>query len=954
MLLALLPAAIGLWLWWRHEKRWEKRKKRLILIMRALVVLLLIMALARTGLLTPVREQTVVFVVDRSASVNDDEKALEMIFQAVAGKGPDDRFAVISAGAEPVVEQPMTTGRELPSLSSVINPHGTDLAASLRLAGGLIPSEARGRVVLISDGEETQGEMVSVARELSERGIRLDVVSRQVKPGDDVLLTGMELPTRLYTGEDFRVTVQADSTTSTEATLRLYEGNEKIGERRVQVKKGENRWSFNVKAKGAGFLRYRAEIEAEKDEIDVNNRAYGFSQVEGTPTVLVVEGEKGRAGNLVSALRAGGVKVEISTPSLLPLDPDVYKQYASIILADVPAHAFTSKQMERIHTAVRDLGIGLVMTGGEDSFAMGGWFQTPIEKALPVKMELEDKERKPSLGLILVIDKSTSMGGRNIALAREAAVRSLQLLSPQDQVGVLAFDDGYTWTVPPSPVKDQKELESKILRIKASGGTQIYPAVEEAYKQIGKLSVQRKHIILLTDGMSNVGANYDGLAEAMKSEGITMSTVAVGKGADRALLNRLADLAGGRYYFTMDSSTIPTIFSKETIAATRSYIVEEPFRPKWVGGADWARNMSGLPPLRAYVATTPKQTAEVVLDSPYPDPILARWQYGLGRAVAWTSDVNGQWSKEWVTWSSFAPFFNQVVGWTFPQTSSGQLQVNSSVEGNQAQVDVHFSGEQKDAPDMVRMTIIDDQLKKREIEAKVVSPGKYRAHFPVDQPGTYLLQAAVEQNGKVHPAGSFGLAVPYSPEYKLPSDGHQKMIQAAEAGGGTLLTKPEDAFADNLASNWSTREIAYLLLTLSALLWPFDVAVRRLSFSADTVTQRLGQLFRKRDPGEKGKPTTHLSRLQKRAKSAVQERVGTELKEVGRKKRASKQTKSKEEVPFFIKENKLSPQEKNYVEKQRERGTKQKTKDTPSSVSPDPAKGTHVSRLLAAKRRKKK
>lgn len=947
MLLALLPAALGFWWWWRNDHRWEKGKKRLILTMRAVIVLLLILSLARMGLLIPVQEQTVVFVVDRSASVHDEEKALEVIQNAVASKRVEDRFAVISAGAEPVVEQPMTTGSALTSLSAVINPHATDLAAALRLAGGLIPSDARGRVVLISDGEETQGEMVAAAQELRERGIRLDVLSLPVNHGEDVLLTGLDLPPRLYTGEKFDITVQAESTTTTKATLRLYEGNEQIGEQRVDVQKGKNRWRFSVQAKGTGFLRYRAEIEPKKDEVDANNRVYGFSQVEGAPSVLVLEGKKGEARNLVSALQASGVKVRISTPSTLPTELDAYKQYSSIVLANLPAHALSESQMERLHAAVRDLGIGLVMTGGENSFGMGGWFNTPVEKALPVQMELQDKKRIPSLGLVLVIDKSGSMEGRNIALAREAAVRSLQLLGSQDQVGVLGFDSDFSWVVPPGPVKDKNELESKILRMQANGGTNIYPAVEEAYEKIKELPTQRKHIILLSDGMSSQQENYEALIEKMKNEGITMSTVAVGQEADRRLLNRLAKLAGGSYYYTTDSSSIPTIFSKETIKATRSYIVEEPFRPKWVGGADWTHHLSGLPPLRAYVVTTPKQTAEVVLASPYPDPVLARWQYGLGRTVAWTSDLDGRWSKEWITWSSFPAFVNQVVGWTFPQTSSGQLQVDSIVEGNQARVEVFYNGESEDAPDSLELTVIDDQMKKRKIEAKVVAPGKYRAEFTVDEPGTYLLQATAGKKGK-GATETFGLAVPYSPEYTLPTEGEQKMVRAAEVGGGTPLAKPTDAFADNLASQWANREIALLLLSIAASLWPFDVAVRRLSFSREPLAQVLGWLRRKDSKEKKESQPTHFSRLQKRAQEAIQERTNIKSEEV---EGLLKQKQAIRESLFLTKEKITPPRPKTATEEKQQPKPKKEKKQESTPV--DNPEETHISRLLAAKRRKK-
>lgn len=370
------------------------------------------------------------------------------------------------------------------------------------------------------------------------------------------MLTDVDVPPRLFPGEEYRVNVDVESTVDTEGTLRLYDGNEEVATRRVDVAKGENTFSFSAEASQTGFHRFRVELEAAQDTVSANNETYAYSEVMGEPVVLVVEGTDRAAANVTAALQSTNTAVERVSPEALPQQLESYKKYSSIILADVPAFQFGEQKMELIRSAVRDLGVGLVMTGGKESFGMGGWFRTPIEEALPVYMDLRDKERSPSLALILVIDKSSSMaragGTGKIELAKEAAIRATQMLSPSDQIGVVAFDGSPWWVVEPTYVDDVSAVQEQIGSIRADGGTDIYPALETAFEQLEDLEAKRKHIVLLTDGQSGGTSQYAALTEQMVNENMTLSTVAVGTNADARLLESLAHEANGRYYFVTD------------------------------------------------------------------------------------------------------------------------------------------------------------------------------------------------------------------------------------------------------------------------------------------------------------------------------------------------------------------------------------------------------------------
>lgn len=833
-LLPAVPALLLLVRWWRAQKQMPAGRKAVIVSLRAVIFLLLILSLAGVQLLFPVQEKTVVFVVDRSASMKDEPRAEAFLKEAVAQKAADDLYAVVAVGAQAVVDQPFTTREEPQRIGVGVNRHASNLADGIRLAAAMIPGSARGKVVLLTDGLATHGD---VARETSlarARGIAVEAVTFQQPKGDEVLVTSVQVPKRLYIGEQFSIQVEAESTVATEATLRLYEGNREAGSQRVWLDKGKNRFLFTRTALEQGFHSYRVEVEAVRDTVQANNQGAAYVQVTGSPVVLVVEGTPGAAANLVSALEAGKVRAEVRDPATLPRDLQGYRQYSAIVLANVSATQLTEADMERIRTAVSDLGLGLVMTGGPDSFGMGGWFQTPIEKALPVHMDLRGKEQLPSLGLVLVIDKSGSMSGGSGAdkmeLAKEAAIRATAMLKPQDQIGVIAFD-GTPWeVVAPAPVTDLKAIQQSIGGITADGGTDIYPALEMAYNAISRMNVQRKHIILLTDGQSGQANDYRALLQKITAENITVSTVAVGDDADTRLLETIAEWGKGRHYFTADARSIPHIFSKETALASRTFIVEQPQIPRRTGAGDWTALPRSLPPLRAYVAATPKQMAEVSLVSADDDPLLARWQYGLGRSVAWTSDLEGKWAPDWVNGEEMGRFWNEVVAWTFPQLEAGEWKTETHVDGGKGKVTVTLPAGAT-MPQQLEATVLNQRMERGLITLKPIAPGVWEGEFSAAEPGSYLIQIAEKREGRVKAAQTTGVTVPYSPEYALPADGEEQLRRWLEAGGGHMLTDPAEVFAGDFPQKWERQEAAEWLLMLAALLWPVDVAARRLPFS---------------------------------------------------------------------------------------------------------------------------
>ncbi|WHX50437.1 VWA domain-containing protein [Paenibacillus woosongensis] len=846
VLLLLILAAAGAFYAYRSDFRLHGGRKKWAVGLRVAIVILLILALAGFQTFTWVKNKEVVFLIDRSASMEDTDAALAWAVQAAGAKGEQDSIAVVSAGLDGAIEKnldplPLSNG----GARAEVNAAFTHLEKGLQLAGSLFGGQGNQRIVVISDGEENVGDALSAARMLKERGIAVDVLQVPSKERKDVAVESLHLPEKLYRAESFTFEVAIRSTFSGSGELRLYEDNREIGRKTVALERGENRFALQGLAKEPGLHRYKAEIFMDGDEQAANNESYAFTRVTGSPKVLIVEGKPGTTSNLENALKSGLIQYAVTDPGMLPVELAKYAGYDSIIFNNVSGEQVGGKQMELIEQAVRSYGIGFMMVGGEESFGMGGYFKTPIEKLLPVSMELQGKREIPSLGLVLVIDRSGSMEGDKIRLAKESAMRTVELLRSKDTVGVVAFDDRPWWVVEPTKLGNQKDdVIAKINSIPSAGGTDIYPAVAEATDKLLGIEAQRKHIILLTDGQSAVNSGYTELLSTMNDNHMTMSTVAVGDGADTQLLESLARGAKGRYYFVKDATTLPTIFSREAAVIARTYIVDKPFVPAIVQPGDWRESLSGgLPTIYGYVAASAKSTAQTVLASPEPDPLLARWQYGSGRTVAWTSDLTGKWSRDWVSWPGFPDAFADMVKWTFPQFSAAPFEVSTTVKGNEVYFEVAAS-EGVAPPDELEAVISGEDLNDAAVPLIQTSPGIYSGVTAVREPGSFLLHLQGKRGDEVVEGGGTGtgFVIPYSPEYRIVTeDAGEQLAKLADLTGGRVLAWEElgAAFDFPVQPHKSLRSWERALLIAALLLWLADIAVRRLALPWGRMAERL-------------------------------------------------------------------------------------------------------------------
>jgi Ca-activated chloride channel family protein len=419
-------------------------------------------------------------------------------------------------------------------------------------------------------------------------------------------------------------------------------------------------------------------------------------------------------------------------------------------------------------------------------------------------------------------------------------------------------------------VDDLTAIQDDIGTLRAGGGTSIYPALALAYDALKKADTKYKHIILLTDGQSATSGDYYFLARKMEKAGITMSTVAVGDGADTELLEILAEWGRGRYYFTNEAYSIPRIFTKETITALRSYLVEENFTPLRVAGSEVLHGINALPDLHGYVASTVKDSAQLMLESHRGDPVLAGWQYGLGRSLAFTSDAGGRWASNWAGWEGYNHFWGNLLSWVLPRSQDSSLRMETYIEAGKGYIKV-------DADDytvtslMYSATIIKPDLKTENLELQPVAPGSFAGNFKVKDPGVYLIKVLQKKEGETLGSISGGTALSYSPEYNNTFRDDAVLEQVAAKGGGSIISRAEEAFADNLPPLKGIVELWPWFLIIATCLLPLDIAARRLSISrADIEKARTSLRGRVNEPLETVSPT--YTRLQQRKEQLQQQR----------------------------------------------------------------------------------
>ena len=853
------------WMVWYFRKslvdfaRWQRIVSTSV---RVVIVLLLVLALAGLTLLRPTSRQFVIVAVDQSLSVGagplpgvldfnatkNDSAADRFVNELLAAKviGAEDRIAFVPFGVRPGAV--VADAASVRSDAGSVGYDGTDIAAAIEAAAAAMPPDYVPRILLLTDGNQTRGDALQAALATANRGrqreaIPITTIPLPTRDDPEVQMSAVKVPAQVREGEPFYVEVVIDSNHDDEGLIEVFRGAHKVLSETKPLKKGENRFRFPQSIQRERLAEYAARISGVKqDTLLDNNQDNGLVFTNGRPRVLLIDSDPKQTEHLVFALQQEDIQVDVRPPQGMPEDLADLQNYELLALSNVPATSLTQRQMELARTYVQDLGGGFIMLGGDQSFGLGGYYKTVLEEILPVRSDFEKEKEKPSLAMVLVVDRSGSMAGQKLEMAKEAAKAAAELLGPKDQIGVICFDENHYWVSQLQSASNKGRIADEISGIQVGGGTSLYPPMEEAYQSLVNAVSKLKHVIVLTDGISNPG-DFEGLAQNMASARITCSTVGVGDGAANDLLETIARIGQGRHFAATDPASLPQIFAKETLTVSKAAINEQPFIPQVIrptqalAGIDF----ESAPFLLGYVMTRPKPTCELILASEQGDPVLAWWRYGLGTTVAFTSDAKSRWAAEWLTWPGFSKFWAQTIRHAMRKNDAKGVTVEVAQHARRATVTldaVDPSGRFLNGAES-ELTIIDPRLGERKLPLNQTAPGRYVADFDTPHSGAYhlnLSQRAANGGSVIHQQ-TRGLTVGYSDELRLRPTNTELLQQIATATGGRFDPQPSDALLDAPSDSvvtrmaQQTRPLWPELVMLALTLFVFDVALRRIDMS---------------------------------------------------------------------------------------------------------------------------
>ncbi len=823
------------YLWWvrtRSAVDLTPRHLRVSTVIRSVIILALTAALMQPVLYKTSTYVSVVYLLDVSQSVAPGaiQKAMDWI-QKTNASGKPDHSEFVAFGSNSMefdkvedLKKVKVANHEGPG---ILDQSKSDLSEALEAAmRGFAPNHLK-RVVLLSDGNENSGDMSTVLHGLQRENAHVYTIPLEARVNRDAWIESVLAPPSVTTDEQFPVEVNVYSQFDTSSTVELKKGNEVLATRSVHLVEGLNRFAFDTRVSDpSGTVVLTATIKAVGDSFEGNNLFRQPVIVKGRPRILYVEGHSPSMQYLKNALTQEGLTAEVGGVELLPSTVAQMDQYDALILSDVDPKTISPKQMEIVETYVKDLGGGFIMVGGENTYGKDGYSKTPIEKILPVTFET--KKRPPTIAMVAVIDVSGSMSGGQLTIAKEAAKAPLKALRNSDRFGTLSFNTGFSWVAPLQAAGNRDAISAQIESLYAGGGTNVYVGLQAAYDALKDAPDEVKTVILLSDGITQT-ADFKGLADNMVKAGINISAISVGVRSNKELMADIAQWGKGRLYMIDSYERVPQIFIKETELALGKTLQEQPFLPilKKNVAAFKGIDFATAPRLLGFVVTKAKPTAEILLTESWTDdPLLARWQYGLGKTVIFTSDVKARWATEWLGWSGYPKLWSQLVRETMRRPGDEYFNFKVTREGDSAFVSLnavdkegHFRNE---LHPQVRVMGPDQKLVS--VDLPQVGPGEYESRIHLDKDDTYVFRAAVE--GAVGTTRT--LEYSYPAEYHFYPPDIPKLRTISAATGGKFQPEPGEIFNPNGESReYPTSLWPWLAATVLGL-FIIDILLRRL------------------------------------------------------------------------------------------------------------------------------
>jgi uncharacterized membrane protein len=796
---------------------WRRTVRHLGLALKAFSLAFMLLALAEPRLATHETKVAVAVLVDTSASVStsDLDRASQLAGQMSSGRGRNWMQVIPFARSTRELKTSEDQAGWKLQQTSGDSGRATDIEAAVGAASAALPSGLVPRIALISDGLENKGSLARAAWQAQQLGIPIDTFAMSGRPQPALRLESVSVPSIAFTGEQFPIDVVVSAPSAVPAEIELTADGKPLGKTQVQLASGINPVTLHASLNTAGALDLSIAIRAG------NLGEVHFDQAVRLrrPRLLYVSQDSAEQDpHLPSTLTAAQFDItrasDLSSAQLTGTE--------LLVLSNIDLEALPTPQKEQVETFVKNGGGLLVIAGEHNVYVEGKTQEDALDRTLPVKLA---PPRSPEgTAVVLIIDKSSSMEGKKIELARQAATGVVENLRPIDMIGVLIFDNSFEWAIPIRRAEDKVMLKRMIAGIMPDGGTQIAPALAEAYKRILPTNATYKHIVLLTDGISEEGDSLD-LAREANLKHVTISTVGLGQDVNRSYLVKISTNAGGKSYFLTEPQGLEQILLRDVMEHTGTTAVEKSLQAEVIKNVDILAgvDIAKAPQLKGYIRFIPKPSSEVLLNIDRKEPLLARWQYGLGRAAVWTSDAKPRWASDWIAWPGYDKLWTNLGRDLLPRAQAGEATAEYDGASGKLLVDYRLGKGVAEPATIPKVFAIGPGGFEKPVRIHKVASGTFRGEVEIGtQQGLFRVRPV--EDSPVFP--EVGL---YRPEAELSTYGADEALlrQVAEFTGGRFQPDPRAVFEAGPRSVASSMSLWPGLLALAVLLSLTELVLRK-------------------------------------------------------------------------------------------------------------------------------
>ncbi len=834
LLLLVIPlTALTLWPVMKLPKvRRFTLNRKISLLLHSIIMVLLVALLADMTVYRNRDEINTIILADFSASTEDSYEALAVYVEEFAATAKEkNRIGVVTYGADSMYVAELSEQMEEVTTAFLEReeaPEGsaTNLEEALYYAESLLDDKENQRIIILSDGLETDGDALAAAKVLAERGVQVDAVCLPTRAvGYEMQVNSLTHAEKLNVGETTEVHAVVQSNYEGSAEIRFSDNGTVFSRRIVTIKEGLTELTAEYTPDSLGVHELSARIVAIQDEIRENSVCYSWLEVGGKGNLLLVDGTGREARYLEDLLSR-----EYSVTEIAPEEASGYMNqlaaYQGVILMNVSNADLPEGFDKALETYVKKYGGGLLTTGGGNTYAYGSMTDTAFEKLLPLTLE---KGEEQTTAMMLVVDTSSSMQGLNHEMAIQGTMQCIETLAETDYVGVLTFDRTVNVIYELASMEQKDDILMAVEQIELGRGTYMTDATKEAFNQLKDFEADNKHVIILSDGEPQ-DSGYIRIVRQMAANGITVSAIAVGQGADRRIMQVIAETGGGNYYNASTVKDLPEIMVEETVAAIDSYRQTGTFP---ISVASYSTLLHGvesenLPAMSGYTTTFLKKDAEQFLTVNGGEPLYVQWNYGTGRVGSFTADLRGSDSGElFQSEDGQQLIYNMVAGVLRSDNNVTALAVEAAAGNQTAKVDISAPLESRET---LKVTVLSPEGEEQTVETRLTTRETYEGTFDISTPGAYTITVThLDASGSMLDFTQKHLAASYSEEYNAfrTADGEELLAEVCEMTGGKMSYTASHVldFEGKLIEQAIDPTVPMLIIIL--ILFLADIAVRK-------------------------------------------------------------------------------------------------------------------------------